>query len=157
MLIDTKNILFVTVAAGLLAGCSSAGNPLTSENIVSSGTNLTTSSVSTQAPVASNQMQAAAPKIDPNCVMLNSKIDQLRKEGFVENIEKVSSGKTSLVTIKRGSLAKITELQKVNAEFQAKCSTLSTLSANAAAPQASKQMAVAGAPMPAPAPMPKKP
>lgn len=155
MVIRTKKLLFITVVTGLLTGCSSGSNPFTSGNILSSGQNLTTSSVSTQSPMPATQMQMAAPRIDPNCVVLNSRIDQLRKEGFVENIEKISNGKTSNVTIKRDTLAKVTELQKANAEFQAKCSTLSTIAANTAGAQASKPVAVAGAPMPAPTAMPK--
>jgi hypothetical protein len=99
-------------AACTLAGCSSDGNLL--------GSNLTTSSVD---PAVSSKA-AQASKVDPQCVALTTKIDGLRKEGVTERVEKASVGKSKTVSVKRDSLAKMTELDKANAEFQAKCSTL---------------------------------
>lgn len=156
MNIYSKKLLILAMGSGLLAGCSSDSNPLSSGNFFSSGTNLTTSSVTAPASAPMNQIQAAAPKIDPSCSALSFKIDQLRKEGFVENVEKVSTGKSSLVTIKRDTLAKMSELQKTNAEFQAKCSALSSLASNGTALQSGKPVAVAGAPMAA-SPIVQKP
>lgn len=101
-------------------------------------------------------MQIAQPKIDPNCAAISFRIDQLRKEGFVENVEKVSTGKSSLVTIKRDTLAKMAELQKANAEFQARCSAISNVAMNGTALQPSKPVAVAGTPT-APSPILPKP
>ena len=46
----------------------------------------------------------------------------------------------------RDTLAKMTELQKANAEFQAKCSALGPIAANGSTVQAGKQVAVAGSP-----------
>ena len=95
MHINSKNVFFLAVGTALLAGCSSDSNPFTSGNLFSSGTNLTTSSVAAPQPAPMNQLQMAAPKIDPNCAAISFRIDQLRKEGFVDNIEKISTGKTS--------------------------------------------------------------
>ena len=64
---------------------------------------------------------AQAPKVDPVCVSLASQIDTLRKEGAVERLEKAAAGKTTSVQVKRTSLAKQAELNKANADFQAKC------------------------------------
>jgi hypothetical protein len=64
---------------------------------------------------------AAAPKADPACVALNSRINTLRMEGVAQSVEKASEGKAKSVSIKRESLVKMTELDKANAEFQAKC------------------------------------
>jgi hypothetical protein len=41
-----------------------------------------------------------------------------------ERVEKASVGTTTNVSVKRASLAQMAELDKANAEFQAKCSTL---------------------------------
>lgn len=92
------------VLAAVAAGCASDSGGLVS-----------TSSV------APDKVAAAAPKIDPACVTLSSQIDSLRKEGAVERLEKAASGKTASVQVKRTSLAKQAELNKANADFQAKC------------------------------------
>jgi hypothetical protein len=63
----------------------------------------------------------AAGKADPACATLNARINTLRQEGVAERVEKASEGKAKSVSIKRESLAKMTELDKANAEFQAKC------------------------------------
>jgi uncharacterized protein YccT (UPF0319 family) len=62
--------------------------------------------------------------VDPACASLSARIDALRKEGAAERIEKASVGKTANVSVKRASLAQVAELDKANAEFQARCSTL---------------------------------
>lgn len=66
----------------------------------------------------------AKPAIDPACSALAARIDGLRKDGVVERAEAASKGKGSTVSIKRASLGQLTELEKANAEFQAKCSTV---------------------------------
>ena len=63
----------------------------------------------------------AAGKADPACTTLNARINTLRQEGVAERVEKASEGKAKSVSIKRESLVKMTELDKANAEFQAKC------------------------------------
>ena len=86
---------------------------------------------------------AQAPKVDPACVSLASQIDTLRKEGAVERLEKAAEGKTSSVQVKRASLAKQAELNKANADFQAKCG-----------PQMPKAQTAQAAPQAAPAAAP---
>jgi hypothetical protein len=63
------------------------------------------------------------PKTDPACAALASRIGELRREGAVERVSKASQGKGDTVSVKRVSLAKVSELDKVNTEFQAKCSS----------------------------------
>lgn len=97
----------------LLAGCSStdglfSGNPLTTQSISTSPTGTTV---------------AAAPKVDPACYSLSQRIATLRADGLTERLEKASAGKSSTVAVKRTSLAQAAELDRANAEFQAKCST----------------------------------
>jgi hypothetical protein len=111
--------ILAAVAVGALAGgCASEGDVL-------GGANLTTASV------GSPQAQAR-PAIDPACVQLAARIDALRQEGFVARVEKAAQGKSSTVSVKRASLAKMTELDKANAEFQAKCSNLGSAQTAAA-------------------------
>lgn len=112
------------IAAALAGGCAADGSPLI-------GSPLTTASIDGSAG------DKAQPKVDPACVALTAKIDALRKEGVAERIEKASTGKSATVSVKRDSLAKITELDKANAEFQAKCATITPGAKTAAATSAS--------------------
>ena len=84
---------------------------------------------------------AMAPKVDPACVSLTSQIDTLRKEGAVEGLEKAASGKSASVKVMRTALAKQAELNKANADFQAKCGP--------AMPKAQSAMVAPPAPIPA--------
>ena len=74
-----------------------------------------------QAPTAA---LPAKPKIDPVCATLAGRIDELRRDGVVERVEAAAKGKGSSVSVKRASLSQIAELEKANADFQAKCSTV---------------------------------
>ena len=65
---------------------------------------------------------AAAPKVDPACIALTSRIEGLRKEGIADKIEKASAKKYKMT---QADLGKADQLTKANAEFQARCSTLS--------------------------------
>ncbi len=112
-----------------LAGCANDGALGTSGN-------LTTSAVT---PVA-------APKVDPACVTLAAQIDSLRQEGTIDRLQKASEGKTASVQVKRASLAKQAELNKANADFQAKCATITPKPSNAAAPASVAKEAAAAAP-----------
>lgn len=100
-------ILISAAVVGLgLAGCSDSGilsNPLTTQSI--------------------NTAQAvpAAPAVDPSCHALAQRIQALRQDGLTERLEKASVGKSSTVSVKRASLGQAAELDKANAEFQAKC------------------------------------
>jgi hypothetical protein len=102
----------VLAATSSLCACSSDGSLV--------GSSLTTSSVSAPQTTA----ETAVPRVDPACASLSARIDALRKEGAAERIEKASVGKTANVSVKRASLAQVAELDKANAEFQARCSTL---------------------------------
>lgn len=122
------------VSASMLAGCAADGTLLQTGSI-------------TDEPATS---VAAKPKVDPACVALVAKIDGLRQEGTPSRLEKVASGKTPTASVKREALARMSELDKANAEFQAKCSTMGTMaaatpSAPAAAPSAPAATAAAPA------------
>jgi hypothetical protein len=79
---------------------------------------------------------ASAEKADPACVALSARINTLRQEGVAARVEKASEGKAKSVSIKRESLVKMTELDKANAEFQAKCALPLPASAAATPPAA---------------------
>lgn len=127
------------LVAGFSAGCANDGGLLASS--------LTTASV----PDAPKAQVAAAPKVDPQCFVLMTKIDQLRKEGAPARLEKVATGKGATASVKRETLAKMTELDKANAEFQARCSNLAQPAPAAAAAAAAAPVAQAAAPAIAPA------
>jgi hypothetical protein len=119
MRIRTFAGMALLAAAAFAGGCANDGDFL--------GGSLTTASIE---PAAKAQ-----PVVDPQCVALMSKIDTLRKEGTPERIEKVAAGKSKTAVVKRDALQRITELDKANAEFQSRCSTLtSSQRAAAAAP-----------------------
>ncbi len=129
----TRTILMTTfvAAAASLAGCAADG-----------GLDLMTGSIgdpSTQAVVAK------APAIDPACIELTAKIDQLRKEGTPDRLAKVAEGKSKTASVKRDALARMSELDKANQEFQAKCSTLGATPAQSAAAPATTAQQVASA------------
>ena len=99
-------LISAAVVALGLAGCSDSGilgNPLTTQSI--------------------NTAQAvpAASAADPACHALAQRIQALRQDGLTERLEKASVGKSATVSVKRASLAQAAELDKANAEFQAKC------------------------------------
>jgi hypothetical protein len=106
-----SKLIGVALIAGLMGACANDGSMI--------GSSLTTSSVDPSQPA-----KTSAAKVDPACNLLSARIDALRKEGVVERAEKVSSGTSSTVSVKRASLAKLAELDKANAEFQSKCSTV---------------------------------
>lgn len=60
-------------------------------------------------------------RVDPTCVMLTSQIETLRKEGIADKVEKAAAKKYKMVA---ADLAKADQLNKANAEFQSKCSTI---------------------------------
>lgn len=110
--------------AAALAGCAGADNPLTTASVQ---------------PVAET---SAATKVDPACVTLTSQIDQLRKEGVADKIEKAAAKKYKMTP---ADLAKANELNRANADFQARCSTITPRPAQQAAVAAPAQ--AAGAPV----------
>lgn len=118
----------------VLGGCASDGSSL-----------LTTGSL------AMNDTQvASSERISPECMNLMATIQELRKEGTPERVEKISTtGKSSTVNIKRAALTKLTELDKANAEFQMKCSKLAPTEAAPAPAPAPTETAAAAAQQPA--------
>lgn len=127
----TIQAMVLLLTAGSLAACSSTGGP-----------SLATASVAPQ-PVA---------KIDPACATLASQIDTLKADGVAERLEKVSTGKSASVQVKRSSLAKQAELNKAYAEFQARCSVAIPRTQSAAvtaSPSTTSTASAAVAPSPA--------
>ncbi|MCC7250884.1 hypothetical protein [Hyphomicrobium sp.] len=121
---SSATLASAALSALLLAGCSSSGG-------LFSGNPLTTQSISTS-PTGTATTTAAAPKIDPACYALAQRIETLRADGLTERLEKASVGKSSTVQVKRTSLAQAADLDKANAEFQARCSTLGPRTAQGA-------------------------
>lgn len=111
---SSATLVFAACGTVLLAGCSS-GNGLL-------GNAVTTQSISTQ-PAASTTI-AGVQRIDPACYALAQRIQTLRADGLTERLEKAGTGSSATVSVKRASLAQAAELDKANAEFQAKCSTV---------------------------------
>lgn len=72
----------------------------------------------------------AKPAADPACVQLSTQIESLRKDGIADKIEKAAAKKHKMTT---AELGKASELNKANAEFQAKCSTVPKSETQAAA------------------------
>ncbi len=100
--LHTPTALLAT--AMLLAACAEGA---TNFGGVSGGSSLTTSAI------------AEPPKTDPACTTLASQIDGLKKEGVADKVAQASIKK---YTMKPADLVKADQLNKANAEFQAKCS-----------------------------------
>ena len=138
----TRNTLTLAAmfATGLLAGC--AGDMT---GITTSAVDAKTGTVAAE-PGVQPAAAVAGVAVDPACVTLTSQIDGLRKDGVVERVQKAAAtGKTASVTVKRASLTKMAELEMANAEFQAKCATLSPKPAAQAAAPAPVTATVSGA------------
>lgn len=119
---SSRTFLVAGCAVFVLTGCSST-------NGLFSGNPLTTQSISTS---PSGTSVAAVPKVDPACYTIAQRIETLRKDGLTERLEKAAAGKSSTVAVKRTSLAQAAELDKANAEFQAKCSSFGPRAAQVA-------------------------
>lgn len=78
----------------------------------------------TTASVNKPEKRIATPAPNPACLVLSNQIAQARSEGTAGRVHAAAAGKTKVVRIKRESLAKAAELDKLNQEFQAKCSTI---------------------------------
>jgi hypothetical protein len=130
--IDRVAATTLILASVALAGCAGEGGV---ENL------FTTGSLGTQAA-------APEPKVDPACVTLASRIEILRKEGIAEKIEKASIKKYKMT---QADLNKADQLNKANADFQFRCSTITPKSASAAPLSPAPPIA----PAPAAKPVPK--
>jgi hypothetical protein len=84
--------------AGAMAGCAADGS-------------LETSAVNGQ----SSQQQA---KVDPVCTALVGQIEELRRDGIAEKVEKAANKKYKM---NNADLVKADQLNKANGDFQAKC------------------------------------
>ena len=118
MLVRSTWIAATVAGTALLAGC--ADTP----SLFGNSANLTTASTATA---------AAAPKADPACAALTVQIDGLRKEGIADKIEKASQKKYKMTT---AEFVKADQLNKLNADFQGKCSTYKPQVAAVATPAA---------------------
>lgn len=116
MLATLRVPLYVLLGSVALAGCS--GGDL----FGSSSSDVTTSSLS--------QTQSAQ-KVDPACGNLALEIDTLRREGVADKVEKAASKKYKMTP---ADLTKASQLNKVNADYQEKCSTLPRTAAVPASP-----------------------
>jgi PBP1b-binding outer membrane lipoprotein LpoB len=109
----------LVLATLLLAGCASEGggfsNPFTTGSVANTDT-----------PQAT-----AAPRVDPQCVALVSRIETLRKDGISEKIEKAAAKKYKMTA---ADAAKADQLNKANADFQARCSTITPPNVSAQGP-----------------------
>ncbi len=110
----------LAAVALLAAGCSSLGDSLTTASI------------------------PEPPKVDPACVTLTAQIDALRKDGIQEKIEKAAAKKYKMTAL---DLAKADQLNKANADFQARCSTLAPKAQQTAQAQPAQVQAQAQAPV----------
>ncbi len=126
MLATLRVPLFVLLGSFALAGCS--GGDL----FGSSSSDVTTSSLT---------QQQTAQKVDPACGNLALEIDTLRREGVADKVEKAAAKKYKMTP---ADLTKANQLNKVNADYQEKCSTLPRTAA-APAPAAPATAAVAAA------------
>lgn len=72
--------------------------------------------------IATPQKTAATPTVDPACTALSQQISTIRQEGTPARVHAVATGKTKTANVKRSSLAKVAELDRLNLDFQAKCS-----------------------------------
>lgn len=96
-------VSIVAALAGTLAGCAADGS-----------LDLQTSSVNGQ----TQQAAPAAPKVDPVCNALVGQIEELRRDGIAEKIEKAANKKYKMTT---ADLVKADQLNKANGDFQARC------------------------------------
>jgi hypothetical protein len=124
-MIFNHRLLVAGLFAATLAGCASDGSgPFATGSV-------------TPAPAAETA------KADPACAALSTQIATLRKEGTIDRLEKVATGKGPTVQVQRAALAKQAELNKANADFQTKCSTAQARNALPAAAPATETAAIA--------------
>lgn len=90
------------LTAALLAGCASDGSPVSTASVT----------------------EPTTARVDPACVSLAAQIDQLNKEGTPNRLAQAATGAGATVPVKRDALAKQAQLNKANADFRARCSTI---------------------------------
>jgi hypothetical protein len=115
----------LVLAGVMLAGCAMEG----SDGLFTTGS------------LTGSASQAAADaKADPACVTLASRIESLRKDGITDKIEKAAAKRYKMT---QSDLGKADQLNKANAEFQAKCSNVTPRPVTAEAPAATEPAAKA--------------
>jgi hypothetical protein len=124
-IIHATSLAVTASLALLLGGCANDGSSTFGSNVF--GANTTTASIPEK------------PRTDPACFSLTSQIDTLKKEGIAEKIEKAAAKKYKMTA---ADLTKAAQLNRSNAEFQAKCSTLTTAMATPAATDTGTAQAV---------------
>jgi hypothetical protein len=112
MLTSTRSIFAIAMLGLAVAGCAN-----------SDGSDGLFSTAST-APAGATEA-----KVDPACVTLTSQIDGVKKEGIIEKVEKAAMKK---YTMTPADLAKADQLNKLNANYQAKCGTVTPKATTAA-------------------------
>jgi hypothetical protein len=110
MLATLRVPALVAIGTLALAGCS-GGMDLFGSSSSWSSSDVTTSAI---AP-------AQGQKVDPACGNLALEIDTLRREGVADKVERAAAKK---YTMKAADLTKANQLNKANAAYQEKCSTL---------------------------------
>ncbi len=111
MLTSTRSMFVVAMLGLAVAGCASSDG---SDGLFSTAS---TAPASTEA------------KVDPACVTLTSQIDGVKKEGIVDKVEKAAMKK---YTMTPADFAKADQLNKLNANYQAKCGTVTPRTTTAA-------------------------
>ena len=112
------------LAGVMLGGCAVDGG----DNIFTTGS------------LTGGQQASAEQKSDPACVTLASRIETLRKEGIQDKIEKAAAKRYKMT---QADLGKADQLNKANAEFQSRCSTVPSKPTTAEAPAATEPAAKA--------------
>jgi hypothetical protein len=122
----------LVLAGALLAGCAMEGN----DGIFTTGS------------LTGGAQMAADKANDPACLSLATRIEALRKDGIPDKIEKAAAKRYKMT---QADLGKADQLNKANAEFQARCSTVKpapvtaeAAPADSAAKQPAKKAAKAG-------------
>jgi hypothetical protein len=127
-LIHAASLAVTASLALMLGGCANDGS-------TTFGSNLFGASTTTTASIPEK------PRTDPACFSLTSQIDTLKKEGVAETIEKAAAKKYKMTA---ADLNKAAQLNRANAEFQTKCSTLTTTATDSpAATETGTQVATA--------------
>lgn len=111
--IHAASLAITASFALMLGGCANDGS-------TTLGSNLFSSSDTTTASIPEK------PRTDPACFSLTSQIDTLKKEGIADKVEKAAAKKYKMTA---ADLTKAAQLNRANAEFQSKCSTLTTTAA----------------------------
>lgn len=107
-IIHATSLAVTTSLALMLGGCANDGSSTFGSSMFGA---TTTASIPEK------------PRTDPACFSLTSQIDALKKEGIAEKVEKAAAKKYKMTA---ADLNKAAQLNRSNAEFQAKCSTLTT-------------------------------